>query len=281
MKLSRTIFLLLGLHLTGLPALADMRHYTAEYRLYVAGILIGKADVHLALSPDEYLLSAHIEPAGAGRLVGQSHVVSTTRGEMRNGDFTPRRLDLSWTSDDTVKSSYMDYVNGAPVKFVSGYEQPEEFKSKNPVDIATVGPGTVDPFLGMLSPLNGRPLRAACDGERQIFDGRRRAKLTPGNSEHLTPREHGFDTARPAVKCQIIWQPIAGYSERSLERASEFPPIETHFLQIADTAFAAPLNMRGRSRYGRITIYATRFFTATPIPPAPFNIAILSGLSPN
>jgi hypothetical protein len=278
MKFSRFLWACLAVCLSAFPARADMRHYTAEYRLYVAGILIGKADIQLSLSEKNYRLSAHIKPAGAGRLAGQSHVVSTTRGSLQNGQFTPSRLDLSWTSDDIIKSSYMDYQNGAPLKFVSGYEQPDEFKSKNPVDIKTVGPGTVDPFLGMMSPLNGRPLRAACDGERRIFDGRRMAKLQPGESRHLTPREHGFDTARPAVKCQIIWQPIAGYSERSLERAAEFPPIETHFLQIADSGYAAPLNMRGRSRYGRITVYATRFFAETPTPPAAFDIAALSGL---
>ena len=255
------------------PAYADMRHFTAEYRLYVSGLLIGKSNVQLSLSDTNYRLSAHIRPAGVGIIAGQSHVVSTTRGRVIKGDFVPQRLDLSWTSDDQVKSSYMDYRDGAPYKFVSGYQQPEEFRSKNPVVLADVGSGTVDPFLGMLSPLNGKPLRAACSGQRQVFDGRRLASLTTGDSEHLTPREHGFDTGKPAVKCDVIWQPIAGYSERSLERASELPPIETHFVRIDDTDFAAPLNMRGSSRYGRITIYATHYFRETDTAAEPFDIA--------
>ena len=63
----------------------------------------------------------------------------------------PQRLDLSWTSEDTIKSSFMDYVGGAPHKFVSGYAQPKEFRSKNPIAIETVGVGSVDPFLGLLA----------------------------------------------------------------------------------------------------------------------------------
>ncbi len=275
----RLVLPLLCLAALPVAALAETRHFTAEYRLYVSGLLIGKSFVHLSLSEADYRLSAHIKPAGAGRLVGNSHVVSTTQGKIKDGDFMPERLDLSWTSDEKIKSSHMDYKNGAPLKFVSGYQQPDEFKSKNPVDIKSIGPGSVDPFLGMLSPLNGKPLKNACSGNRRIFDGRRLAQLSPGESLHLTAREHGFDTPRPAVKCNIIWQPIAGYSERSLDRSAEFPPIETHFFRIADTEFAAPMNMRGRARYGRVTIYAVQYFTESDVPPQAFDIATLSGLT--
>ena len=184
----------------------------------------------------------------------------------------PQRLDLSWTSEDTIKSSYMDYIDGAPHKFVSGYAQPEEFRSKNPIAIENVGVGSVDPFLGLLSPLNGRPLRAACDGTKRIFDGRRLATLTAQDAQFVPPFEHDFPQRRPAVKCSILWQPVAGYSEASLERAAEFPPVSAHFGQIGDIGFAAPLDMRGKSRYGRVTIYAVRYFTETMTPFSPFDI---------
>ena len=256
------------------PAMANdkVRYFVAEYRLYVSGLLIGKAIVRLSVSSEDYVLSAHMRPAGFGRIAGQSHVVSTTRGALRDGNLMPQRLDLSWTSDDTIKSSYMDYVDGAPHKFVSGYAQPEEFRSKNPIAIENVGVGSVDPFLGLLSPLNGRPLHAACDGTKRIFDGRRLATLTAQDAQFVPPFEHDFPQRRPAVKCSILWQPVAGYSEASLERAAEFPPVIAHFGQIGDIGFAAPLDMRGKSRYGRVTIYAVRYFTETLTPFSPFDI---------
>ena len=268
------IFTFLALLISATPALANQaaRYFSAEYRLYVSGLLIGKANVRLSISPDDYLLSAHIRPAGFGRIAGQSHVVSATRGALRAGQMVPQRLDLSWTSEDTIKSSYMDYINGAPHRFVSGYAQPEEFQSKNPVAIETIGTGSVDPFLGLLSPLNGKPLRAACDGSKRIFDGRRLATLTAKDVRFVPPYEHDFPQRRPAIKCSITWQPVAGYSEASLERAAEFPPVRAHFGQISDIGFAAPLDMRGKSRYGRVTIYAVRYFTETMTPFLPFDI---------
>mgnify|MGYP001220794053 CR=1 FL=1 len=268
------LFIFLAFLTVASPVLAAdaTRYFSAEYRLYVSGLLIGQANVRLAISPDNYLLSAHIRPAGFGRIAGQSHVVSTTRGTRRNGTLVPQRLDLSWTSEDTIKSSYMDYIDGAPHKFVSGYTQPEEFQSKNPIAIQAVGVGSVDPFLGLLSPLNGRPLRAACDGSKRIFDGRRLARLTAQDARFVPPFEHDFPHRRPAVQCTIVWQPVAGYSEGSLERAAEFPPVSAHFGQIGDIGFAAPLDMRGKSRYGRVTVYATRYFTESKNALLPFNI---------
>ena len=270
----KTLLIFLAYLLAAVPAMATdaARYFGAEYRLYVSGLLIGKANIRFSVSSDAYLLSAHIRPAGFGRIAGQSHVVSTTRGALRDGQLVPQRLDLSWTSEDTIKSSYMDYIDGAPHEFVSGYEQAEEFRSKNPVAIEAVGPGSVDPFLGLLSPLNGQPLRAACDGTKRIFDGRRLATLSAQDVQFVPPFEHDFPQRRPAVKCSILWQPVAGYSEASLERAAEFPLVRAHFGQIGDIGFAAPLDMRGKSRYGRITIYAVEYFTETMTPFAPFDI---------
>ena len=226
--MKKSVYLFLAFLLAGSSACSSAwandatRYFAAEYRLYVSGLLIGKANVRLAISPDDYLLSAHIRPAGIGRVAGQSHVVSTTRGTLRDGNLVPQRLDLSWTSEDTIKSSYMDYIDGAPHKFVSGYAQPEEFRSKNPIAIEKVGVGSVDPFLGLLSPLNGRPLRAACNGTKRIFDGRRLATLTAQDVVFVPPFEHDFPQRRPAVRCSILWQPVAGYSEASLSAPPSF-----------------------------------------------------------
>ena len=270
----KTLLSFLAFIATAMPTMATdaARYFGAEYRLYVSGLLIGKANVRLIISSNNYLLSAHIRPAGFGRIAGQSHVVSTTRGALREGQLVPQRLDLSWTMEGTIKSSYMDYIDGAPHKFVSGYAQSEEFRPKNPIAIEAVGTGSVDPFLGLLLPLNGQPLRAACDGTKRIFDGRRLARLIAQDAQFVPPFEHDFPQRRPAVKCSILWQPVAGYSEASFQRASEFPPVRAHFGQIGDIGFAAPLDMRGKSRYGRITIYAVEYFTETTTPFAPFDI---------
>ena len=71
------------------PALSadTMRHYTAEYRLYLSGVLLSVVDLQLSLSDNAYRLSAHIGPAGIGHILSDSHVVTTTKGDIEAGHF--------------------------------------------------------------------------------------------------------------------------------------------------------------------------------------------------
>ena len=256
------------------PALSadTMRHYTAEYRLYLSGVLLSVVDLQLSLSDNAYRLSAHIGPAGIGHILSDSHVVTTTKGDIEAGAFLPRRLDLAWSNDDGIKFTYMDYKRGVPVKFHSGYVLPPEAQPKNKVDISKVGSGSVDPFLAMLAPLHETDLATACNVEIRIFDGRRLAILTAGMPKSVAATAHDYAVSIPLVSCSVIWQPIAGYSERSMESADDLPPIEAHYGRIAETNFAAPLDMRAETRYGNISLFAKRYFEPVTELPAAFDI---------
>lgn len=256
------------------PALSanNMHHYTAEYRLYLAGVLLSVVDLQLSLSDNAYRLSAHIGPAGIGHILSDSHVVTTTKGRIETGQFVPQRLDLAWSNDDGVKSTYMNYQRGVPVEFFSGYKLPPEAQPKNKVDINEVGSGSVDPFLAMLAPLRDNQLNNACNGKIRVFDGRRLATLSAAAPKAVAATAHDYVVAIPLVSCAVVWQPIAGYSERSMARADDLPPIEAHYGRIADTAFAAPLDMRAETRYGNISLYAKRYFEPIDTLPAPFDI---------
>lgn len=249
-----------------------MRHYTAEYRLYLRGVLLSVVDLQLSLSDEAYRLSAHIGPAGIGHILSDSHVVTTTKGAIKGGAFQPQRLDLAWSNDEGIKSTYMIYEGGAPVKFYSGYTLPPEAQPKNKVDITTVGRGSVDPFLAMLAPLRQDELSTACNGKIRVFDGRRLATLTSAAPTQVAAMAHDYVVPIPLVACSVVWQPVAGYSERSMERANDLPPIEAHFGRIADTDFAAPLDMKAETRYGNISLYAVRYFEPIAKLPTPFDI---------
>lgn len=256
------------------PALSadGMRHYTAEYRLYLRGVLLSVVDLHLSLSDDAYRLSAHIGPAGIGHILSDSHVVTTTKGGIKNGTFEPQRLDLAWSNDEGIKSTFMDYERGIPVKFHSGYVLPPEAQPENKVDITKVGSGSVDPFLAMLAPLRKTDLDNACTGEIRVFDGRRLATLTAADPKAIAATAHEYVVPIPLVACSVVWQPIAGYSQRSMERANDLPPIEAHFGRIGETDFAAPLDMKAETRYGNISLYAVRYFEPIAELPTPFDI---------
>ena len=280
MKRALSLLLVASLGLVpklGLAADAEVkpeveRYFSAEYRIYAGGILLSKVELQLDLTPSRYRVSAHIAPAGLGHIASNSHVVATSYGALAGAQFVPRHLDLSWANDEGVKSSFMRYQDGAPIEFVSGYAPTPENRSATSVDIASIGTGTTDPFLAMLAPLATGTLRDACSGERRIFDGRRHASLTLTSGREIAANAHAYPSRIPALACRVVWAPIAGYSQRSMARAAEFPPIEAHYARIGDTRFAAPLEMRGETRYGALSIYAVRFFTEMTAQDAPFDI---------
>ncbi len=242
-------------------AQAETRHFTAAYQIYIRGILLSRVDIQLDISAADYQMRAHVAPAGFGRVLSSSHIVSTTKGSMNVRRLTPQRLDLNWTSDAEIYASFIRYENGIPVEFSSDYEIPPEDQPQDKVAFASIGENTTDPFLAMLVYLPQSKLDTACDGVRRIFDGRRLTTLVPQES-----------TLSATLNCTLLWRPIAGYSPRSMERANTTPPIKTQFAQIDDTPFAAPLEIRGDTRYGTISIDATQFFTEVSEAPPAFEI---------
>ena len=263
----------LCLMLVPLAARADWRYFDAEYRIYAAGILFAKVELQLDVSETDYRLSAHIAPALIGRLASNTHVIVETRGRFNNGAFVPQKLDLNWVRERQIKTTYMRYQNGAPTEFVSAYQPSDEQLPVVPVNILEVGSGTLDPFTARLLPISSGGLNRACDDDIQLFDGRRRAALQLVDPTPVAAAAHDYPARIDALACSVLWTPIAGYSKAALERAADLPPVKTHYGRIADTPLAAPLEMRGRSKYGNISIYAVRFFTESDTALPAFNIA--------
>ena len=248
------------------------RFFDAEYRIYAAGILFARANVQLEFDADNYRLSAHIAPAALGRLAANTHAIATTYGQLRGGGLQPEKLDLNWVRDGQVKTTKMRYRNGKPVSFKSAYQPTHEQMPLVPVKLSEVGSGTVDPFTAMLLPLRQQPLVDGCNDDIEIFDGRRRATLQLTTPRIVPTPTHDYPARLTALACTILWTPIAGYSKAALDRAADFPPVETFYSRISDSQLAAPQEMRGRSRFGTISIYAVRFFTERAAPMPRFDI---------
>ena len=61
----KTLLMFLAFLATAMQAMASdaARYFEAEYRLYVSGLLIGQANVRLAISPDNYLCLLYTSPS--------------------------------------------------------------------------------------------------------------------------------------------------------------------------------------------------------------------------
>ena len=89
-----------------------------------------------------------------------------------------------------------------------------------PVSMEDVGPGTRDPFLSLLVRQDPEKGDAFCRTPMRLYDGRRLARLNPEDMEGAP-----FVTAPGHIACRVRWEPIAGYPEKTYERAGDMRPV--------------------------------------------------------
>jgi hypothetical protein len=243
---------------------AGLKTYGAQYKAYVRGILIANIDVRFELPVNGYHLSASARAAGFGRLFSSSSAQTHSYGAIHDGAFEPQNVRIAWQQGEEIKQSEIGYENGAPASFRSDYLLPPERKPKVAVDLSMVGTGTNDPFLAMLGQISDGDLASVCAAPKRLFDGRRLANLVPKATQTLQSDEHRFDVTGAVLECQTKWQPVAGYSEESMQNAEEFDLIDITYARIDGTDFAAPVQAVTDTRYGRFKIKAKQFFESVP-----------------
>lgn len=255
------------------PALGEPRNYDAQYRAYGAGLPLADMYLHIETSENgDYRLSVAMRTAGVARLFANGGAVSTTNVTFENGEYVPQGLTGRWQMDDEVRQTQLKYENGAPVYFKSDYVPEPEQMPVTEVVLEDVGRGTLNPFLALLAPMQSGLLADACYGEKRLFDGRRLAKLNVQKRQLLSPSEHTLALKQPVAECAVMWQPIAGYSQRTLDRAVDMKPLQFFFASIGDSGFAAPAKIVANTRFGNMKIVATRFFAPTTKPAPPLDI---------
>ena len=248
------------------PANAETRYFKAEYELYLRGILFGRAELRADISDSDVSLNAHVTSAGIARLFSTTNFASGATAKRTQNALVPIALQAQWISDNIIKTTRLSYANGAPVAFVSGYVPPPDAERVEPVSFDIAGDDTLNPFLALLAPLENGNLETLCRGETRLFDGRRLARLSASAGVSLPPGTHGYPINAPVQSCTVAWQPLGGYSSRTMARVAEFKPANTLWAQLADSGFAAPVEINALTRLGRLSVRATAFFTQMPAP---------------
>lgn len=252
--------------------MAETRHFEATYELFLRGILFGRADLRVDISEADIRLNAHVQSAGIAKIVSGRHFASSASARRENGLLVPTRLDTQWIADNEVKKTWLDYADGVPIEFVSGYVPPPDEQRAEPVAFDIVGTGSQNPFLTLLAPLRDKTLASVCARNIKLFDGRRLARLSSTEADGLPVGTPPYPFDAPVQACSVSWQPLGGYSSRSLARAEEFKPVNTFWAQLGDTDFAAPVEINGKTRFGALSVRATAFFVETAQPRQPVSL---------
>ncbi len=250
------------------PAIAGPVTYSSVYQIYLRGILLARANVELAVSAQQYQLSALLRSSGIGFLFSDASALIRTSGKILGENIEPEALQYSWTDDDSVNFARLDYADGAPAAYETNYKPETPQNIVVPVALEDVGLGTRDPFLSLLVLQSPEKGDAFCRTPMRLFDGRRLAQLSP-EAMAGAPR----DATTGGIACRVRWTPIAGYPKKTYERAEEMRPVDLEFVGIANGRFMAPREVNVVTRFGTVRIVAVQPFRESNLPIVPAKLS--------
>lgn len=186
-----------------------------------------------------------------------------------DGSFSRRSIVMVWGAD------------GLPSTIV---DPPPENDDRDPVLPEQIR-NTFDPTTALLARALARDSAAPCTGSDRIFDGRRRYNLHYESlgMDSLPPSERSA-YAGPALKCQLRFEPIAGYTRKHMEntRKLENEVTEMWLARLPGQPVWLPVRLRTAWMLGEVSghITAARIndrMALNPLieapPPAPPEIA--------
>ena len=216
---------------------------------------MARADVELAVTDGRYQLSALLRSSGLGVVFSDASGLVKTKGKLQGDNLEPESLHYSWTGEDSIKFARLDYADGAPISYETNYKSGRSQKAVMPVSMENVGAGTRDPFLSLLVRQSPEKGDAFCRTPMRLYDGRRLARLNPEDMESAP-----LVAAPGHIGCRVRWEPIAGYPEKTYQRAEDMQPVILEFAGIANSGYMAPREVSIRTRYGTVRIVAVEPF---------------------
>ena len=207
--------------------------------------------MELAVTDRRYQLSALLRPSGLGVVFSDASGLVKSKGKLLGDNLEPVSLHYSWRGKDSINFARLEYADGAPVSYETNYRSKTLQKAVVPIGMENVGAGTRDPFLSLLVRQGAEKGNAFCRAPMRLYDGRRLARLNPENMEG-TP----FIATPGHIACRVRWEPVAGYPEKTYQRAKDMHPFNLEFASIANSGFMAPSEVSVRTRYGTVRIVA-------------------------
>jgi hypothetical protein len=196
------------LFLAAAPAAAET--YARTFDIYVGGIHGAELDFTA-------------EWQEGGRFAGRSELRTygivdafwsgfyrvSAEGRLEGDRFLPDRFEADSAFGGDRQRVAVEFEAGRPT--VTLAEPP--FKPRPWQIVPEEQAGTLDPFAAALALLRPGPAEAVCNRSVEIFDGRRRSRISLGAPE----------AGKDGIRCPATYERVAGFSPKQMRRQASFP----------------------------------------------------------
>jgi hypothetical protein len=252
--------------LCALPlAAADAQAVTldVDYRLYLAGIPIGSAEVKGTFEGTQYRLELQARLTGLGALVGGDGS-ATASGSMTSARQTPSAFAARARTSAGERTLRIGLVNGSAVAV--SIDPPLEPKlDKVPLAEAHKR-AIIDPLSAVIAPVVRGALTepANCNRTIPIFDGGTRFDMVLSYAGTRTVEKPGY--SGPVLVCNVRYVPIAGHrpNRPGTKFMQENRDISVWLAPVEGARVLVPLRVSLKTMIGTSVAEATRFSSDGP-----------------
>ncbi|MDH3242195.1 MAG: DUF3108 domain-containing protein [Alphaproteobacteria bacterium] len=210
-KVSRAVFGLALLILSGVPAGAKDRTLKLGYDVYLGGLNIFYLDVNLRMDGNHYEIFGGGETKGFARMMWRWAVQASAKGVVNGQGIESVTYDVATKRKGKDRKLRLTFSEDGAYSIIrSPKDSPDKRKSRKlPESIPT---GTLDPISVSMAVASAAAKGAACGGKFPVFDGNRRYDLTftSMGEEHLSKPGYSIFSGR-AIRCSFAMKRISGF----------------------------------------------------------------------
>lgn len=214
---------------SALPAADDT--LDMSYIVYVSGARVYKVNFTAILTSDSYATRLSMGPKGLGKVFSNYELDMTASGTIAEASLEPRSFNLKATEDGKEKTLEMSWqASGRPET-----ERSFEIPGDRMADVAAaLEADTPDPLTAALSHGFASPTQP-CSGTERAYNGTEVYDLQFALLGKDVIRGKMADAFKgQALKCEVTFAPVAGYSDKKMKKYTEKPPAYTvWFAEIA------------------------------------------------
>jgi hypothetical protein len=190
------------------PALAEGRLVHA-FTLYLGGIRAAEMEVTAEWDGTRFTGRSELRTVGLVGVLWSGFYRVAAEGRVAGTLFAPGRFVADSAFDDDRQRVLVAYEDGRPRVL----EADPPFRRRAWEIAPEAQGGTLDPFAAALTLIRPEPVGAICNRSVEVFDGRRRTRITLG-----APRN-----AEDGIRCPGTYTRVAGFSPRTMKKGEDFP----------------------------------------------------------
>ncbi|HEU0221894.1 MAG TPA: DUF3108 domain-containing protein [Paracoccaceae bacterium] len=218
--------------MTGAGARAD--GFGGVFDIYLGGLHGAELRLEAAIEGERFAAQSELRTTGLVEIFYEGFYRVSAEGRVEGERLVPAhfRADSAFGGDRQRVS--VTFGEGGPV----AVEADPGFKPRPWAIDPAAQAGTFDPLSAAIALLRPEPAETVCSRTVDIFDGRRRSRITLG-----------APVARPGgVECPATYERVAGFSPKTMRRQTRWP--FTARFQVGPDGVAAVRELFGDTGFG-------------------------------